>query len=182
MTSATALTRRSPVQRQVEAYEESWRQAHQAAVACRDCEETITVGISVFRLLNEAALNWRERVIRGTEEFSAEHNQLVQTQFQLWLKVTDNLLGALSPLENQFGVVERADELRACAERARRTLATWKPPQLTRAIGLREMKLSQQEADELDRILEEGTHLPQEPSHPPMQGMSLSELRRRRQS
>jgi hypothetical protein len=138
---------------QVEAYQEAWMQDHQAAMECRDVEDTIAVGISVFQLLVQRQDSWRERVFRGTEEFSEEQNQFVLSLFRLWLRITDEVLTALPPLEEQFGSVERVGELRECASQARKLLDEWEPPQLSRAVGLREMTLTPDAASQLREML-----------------------------
>ncbi|MBI1913361.1 MAG: hypothetical protein HYS12_01175 [Planctomycetes bacterium] len=168
----------SPIQRQVEAYQEAWMQDHQAALACRDVEDTTAVGISVFQLLAQREDSWRDRVFRGVEEFFEEENQFVLSLFRDWLAITEEVLAGLPPFEGQFGSIERADKLRGCAAEARKMLEEWVPPRISGAVGLREMTLTPEAAAELDRILEEAKRLPPEPPRPRMQEISTDELRR----
>ncbi len=160
------VNRRSPVQRQLEAYEESWKQDHQAALACREWEDTIVVGISLFRLLREREDTWRERVFRGVEEYAEADDQSVQASFRDWLRMTEELLTRLPALEKQFGTVERAEELRRCVEEARDLLAGWAPPGLSRAVGLRDMTLSSEAAAELDKLLKRAGDAETPPTRP----------------
>src|SRR5947207_1875532 len=113
---------RSPVYRQLEAYSESWKQDHRAAMACRDLEDTISVGVALFRLLVRAEDSWRERVFRGIEECSDEDDRWVQGLFRLWLQVTEDVLDALPTLEHRFSSVDGANELRECAAQGRALL------------------------------------------------------------
>ena len=43
---------RSPVYRQLVAYEETWKGDHQQAMACHDWEDAIAVGITLFESLD----------------------------------------------------------------------------------------------------------------------------------
>jgi hypothetical protein len=156
--------RSSPVQRQLEAYEESWKQDHQGAMACRDLEDTVAVGIAVFRLIERVEDSWRERVFRGAENYADPYDRWVQALYRGWLQVTDAVLTAVPALERRFGSVDGADELRACAGQARSLLDHWQPPRLSAAVGLREMTLTPEAAAELDRIIDEAKKVP--PSAP----------------
>ncbi len=162
---STVERRHSPVQRQLEAYEESWMQDHQAAMACRDLEDTIAVGVSVFRLLRRVDDSWRERVFRGTEDYAAEDDRWLQGLFRNWLQITEGVLGAAATLSGRFGAVAGTDELEECASQGRALLDGWQAPRLSRAVGLREMTLSPEAAAELDRRLAEAKTNP--PTVPP---------------
>jgi len=158
--------RRSSVRRQLEAYEESWKQDPQAARACWDWEDTIVVGIALFRLLREREDSWRERVFRGVEEYAEDDNQSAQASFRDWLRTTEELLARLPALEKEFGMVERAQELCHCVDQARDLLAGWAPPRLSRAVGLREMTLAPQAAAELDKLLARAGNAATPPTRP----------------
>jgi hypothetical protein len=158
-----ANRRRSPVQWQLEAYEESWKQDHQAAMACRDLEDTMAVGIAVFRLVEHVVESWKDRVFRGTQAYTEEDDLWVRDLFRCWLRVTEGVLGKVPGLEEHFGLVSGADELRGLASRAHAILQEWQPPKQAAAVGLRELTLSPEGAAELDRRIEEAKRSP-----PPM--------------
>ncbi|HEV3006608.1 MAG TPA: hypothetical protein VGX78_19210 [Pirellulales bacterium] len=42
---------RSPLYRQLEAYEEAWKIDHTEALACRNWEDTFAVGVNIFHML-----------------------------------------------------------------------------------------------------------------------------------
>jgi hypothetical protein len=154
---------RSPVYRQLEAYEETWKSDHKEAIACRDWEDAIAVGINIFHMLAEREQAWRDQVFRGATPYSEDDNLDHQTRFANWHDTTKEVLAEILPeLEKRFGMVEKALELRGCAELAEQILQGWQPPQLSRAVGLREMMLSAEAAAELDRILAEARSLPPE--------------------
>ena len=70
----TVERRRSPVYRQLEAYGEFWKRDHTEAMACRDWEDAIAVGINIFQMLQQREQAWREQVFRGTTAFSEDDN------------------------------------------------------------------------------------------------------------
>jgi hypothetical protein len=162
---STVEKRRSPVYRQLEAYEESWKRDHAEAMACRDWEDAIAVGINIFHMLQEREHVWRDQVFREVIAYSDDDNQDHRARFENWLGTTKEVLEKVLPdLEKHFGMVEGATELRKCLLLAEKILQEWQPPQLSRAVGLREMTLSPEGAAELDRITDQATRTP--PSMP----------------
>jgi hypothetical protein len=153
--------RRSPVQRQLEAYEEFWKKDYAEAMACRDWEDAIAIGINIFHMLQEREQSWREQVFRGVLPLSEEDDFDHRGRFADWLDTTKEVLAETLPeLEKRFGAVEGADELRRCAELAERILLAWQLPRLSMAVGLREMTLPPEAAAELDRIIAESKNAP----------------------
>ena len=63
---------RSPLYRQLEAYEESWKKDHAEAMECRDWEDAIAIGVNIFHMIQERDEAWREQVFRGTTIVSEE--------------------------------------------------------------------------------------------------------------
>ncbi len=160
-----AEKRRSPVYRQLEAYGESWKQDHSEAMACRDWEDAIAVGISIFRMIREREQAWRDQVFRGVIPCSEDDYFDHLGRFASWLDTTNEVLAQILPeLEKRFGAVEGSTELRACAELVEKILREWQPPRLSQAVGLREMTLSPEAAAELDQFVEETKRTP--PSMP----------------
>jgi len=180
----TGRERHSPVYRQLEAYRESWKKNHDEAMLCRDWEDAIAVGINIFGMLQEREQAWYERVFRGVVSFDPEDDRDYRERFSVWLETTEAVLANVLPsLEIRFGVVEGAEELRRCVERAKEILLHWQPPRLSAAVGLREMTLSPEAATELDRILDEANRQPPEaPSGSPMCVLSAEEFLRLKRS
>jgi hypothetical protein len=176
---STVERRHSPVYRQLEAYEESWKRDHDAVRECWAWEDTVAVGIATAALIERVDRVWRDRVFRGVEEYCEDANDFYRALFALWLRVTGEVLAQVGRLEEQFGSVEGATELRQAETRLRAHLSQWQPPRLSAAVGLREMTLPAEAAAELDRVLEEAKRLPPEPSRPRMQQMSAAELKQR---
>src|SRR5947209_12460954 len=116
--SSTA-NRFGPVHRQLAAYGESWKQDHAEAMACRDWEDAIAVGINIFRMLREREGSWRDQVFRGALAYADEDNLDHQARFGDWLTTTRGVLADILPrLEQRFGTVEGAADLRACVAQA----------------------------------------------------------------
>ena len=93
----TRERRPSPVDRQLEAYRESWQKDHDAAMRCRDWEELIAVGMATCRLLQEREEAWRERVFRGTLDFDDADDRDLRERLGLWLTVTEAVLRDIVP-------------------------------------------------------------------------------------
>src|SRR5262245_20874102 len=120
--------RPSPVQRQLEAYEESWQTEHREAMVCRDLEDTLAVGTALYHLLQRAEGGWRDRVFRGAEEFASEDEQLFLRFYRLWLQVSESIVSVIPAFEARFASVEGAGDFRACVALAQRQVAGWKSP------------------------------------------------------
>jgi hypothetical protein len=175
--------RRSPVYRQVEAYEESWKRDHDAVAECWGWEDTIAVGISTGSLIERVERSWRDRVFRGVEDYCEEANTFFRALLDLWLRITDQVLAEATQLEKTYASVEGAMELREIEERLRNHLSAWQPPRLSMAVGLREMTLTPEAAAELDRLIEEAKKnpppMPAGPIPQEMSGEEFSALMRR---
>jgi hypothetical protein len=169
---------RSPVYRQLEAYEEAWKAGHEDAMVCRDGEDAIAVGLAIYHMLWERQHAWRDRVFRGAIPYSEEDERDHQARLADWLATTTEVLAETLPrLEARFGTVEGAAQLRRCAEAVEAILSAWVPPRLSRAVGLRDQTLSPEAAAEFDRILSEAqTKPPPVPAGPIPQIISAEEF------
>jgi hypothetical protein len=177
---SAAAKPRSPVYRQLEAYEESWKPDHAEAMDCRDWEDAIAVGLGVYRMVWERQDTWRDQIFRGVIPYAEEDNREHQARLANWLATTREVLSAILPgLEARFGRVEGAAELRRCAEAVEAVLSAWEPPRLSMAVGLREQTLSPEAAAEFKRIVyEQPPPLREDSHHPPMREMPAEEFRR----
>lgn len=150
---STAEKRHTPLQRQLQAYAESWKSDHVAAQECFDLEERIAVGVSLASLLDRAEMAWRDRVFRGVRPASSDEDERIQPLLQFWLASSDVILSHAAELEQRFGTVEGFPDLLAATQKARAHLASWSPPKPSAAVGLRDQTLTPDEAKELDAIL-----------------------------
>jgi len=148
---------RSAVQRQVEAYEEWWSNDHIPSEHSVEIEEAIAVGISMGELMERVDQLWRERVFRGVGEFSESDDRNYRESFRKWLETTDKVLVTIVAERLTQEVRAQIERLRSLQFRIRGMLRDWASPKLSRAIGLREMELSESEAAEFDRIISRTT-------------------------
>src|SRR5947207_1314681 len=132
----TAARQHSAVRRQLEAYEESWRQDHEALEECWAWEDAVSVAMSCYSLTEEVTEAWRTRVFRGTEPESDGSNAFYLGLYEDWLRVTEKVLETIAGMERGW-MVEGGDRLRCAAASAREALAKWKPPRISQAVGLR---------------------------------------------
>jgi hypothetical protein len=152
-------------------------------MACRDLEDAIAVGISIFRMLVDREQAWRDQVFRGTTPFADEEDCEHRQRFADWLDTSEKAIAEVLPeLQQRFGTVEGTAQLRRYMDAARSLLRAWQPPRLSAAVGLREMTLSPEAAAELDRILAEAGRQPPESPRAPMQELPAAELHRRSHS
>jgi hypothetical protein len=136
---------RSPVRRQVEAYEESWRKDHEALKVDWALEDTISVGLATFTVLQRAERTWRQGVFRGAEEYAEETNKFFVGLNQVWLSITEHVVACAAELESECVTLEGVDQLREQAHQVKQHLETWKSPSLSAAGGLHEMDLLSEE-------------------------------------
>lgn len=149
----TTENRHSPIRRQLDAYAESWKSDHLAAQECFDVEERIAIGLSLASALDTLEAGWRRRVFTATWPPSDTDDEVFHTCLNLWLTVSDVIVSRAADLEQRFGTVSGASELRAATEKARTHLATWSAPTPAIAVGLRDQSLTPSEANELDTLL-----------------------------
>ena len=170
----------SPVERQLEAYEETWKKEQDAVKKCWASEDAAAVGVAMAMLIENVAHSWRDRVFRGIEEYTDAANNAYRGLFESWSRITTAALKRLDSLAQIYGVVEGASKLQQAETRIREQLTNWQPPRLSSAVGLREMTLNPTAAAELDRVLSLPGPLPSGSSRPRMMvEMPLDELRRR---
>ena len=123
---------------------------------CRDWEEVIALGVSLYEFHRQREDHWREQVYRGAVPFSESDDESYRIQLNGWLEVADEVLrNCLPGLEREFGIVEGAVQLRDATANARIHLEKWVPPRITQTIGFREMTLSPEAVAQLDRIMAE---------------------------
>src|ERR1700722_12485888 len=100
---STVNDRRSPVYRQLDAYREYWKEDHDEAMACRDWEDAIAVGLNIFQTLRERENDWREQVFRGTVAYLPDDDLDFRARYSNWLGTTKEVVADVLPhLETKF--------------------------------------------------------------------------------
>ena len=139
--------RLSPIDRQLEAFGEPWQREPDEA---RDGEDMIVVGNNLFLMLREREEAWRDQVFRGATTFSPEDDADQRERYSRWLEATER---TLSTMGQSAGTIAGGERLRGRVAEANRILENWHSPSLSSAVGLREMTLSAESADELDQLI-----------------------------
>lgn len=112
---------------------------------------TCQTHLGLFDGLHENYRDWRGRVFRGEEPFSAEANQNMCDGFQQWLALSDDIRGEIASFQqHRVPIDERLTaELQTRIEKARSILAEWRPPALSTAVGLRTCRVTREQAVEM---------------------------------
>lgn len=152
-------TERKPLRRQMDTYRELWKDEHEAVQKCWILEDKIRIGVATFHLFREAERSWRDRVFRGADSAIAEAGEFFHGMYREWLMVTEHNLERVAVTEKSYAV-DGADELRAAESEARSVVAGWQLPAPTRTIGMRDLQLPPEAADNLRRILGENEENP----------------------
>jgi hypothetical protein len=150
---AEQRTRLASARRYLEVFEESWKADHDDAMRCRDFEEIAAEATKVFELVDELVRQRRECVFRGLQDPNPQLDEEEKNLYADWLRLTEEDVPHLEGLEKTYGVVEGAERLRACREKARTFLAKWAPAVPSMAVGLRVHDLTEEDADELRALL-----------------------------
>lgn len=175
---ATTGEQHSPIDRQIEAYHQSWEDHRQTQEDWPMLTDMVYIGLFLSNILHCAEQAWRDHVYRGSVEIDQETENKFQSLWQQWLDVTNKVLTKVEESEKVAGPLQIAgtlrekaeqigfyvDSLRVAANGVATDLNDWQPPRLSRAVGLRDMTLTQNEADELKRHIEDAKKNP--PSMP----------------
>jgi hypothetical protein len=157
--------------------DERWKPGHIDAMACRDLEDTLRCGNGLYRLISEIA-ECRRLDAQEPEDFRE-----IQDYFKWWLKPCDRIMAKIAEFESVFqDGVEGADEFRRNCEQAKERLRNEARAAAVEArVGFRDVELTPQAADMLDRILSDPSEGPRpayEPKSVPLADPSV--LRRGR--
>src|SRR5688572_18149370 len=109
---------RSPLTRQLEAYEEAWREDHEEVKRCWHFEDQLEIGIGLFRVIHDRSMAWRQRVFRGVEPVSQEADEAWRDCFQRWLRPCKRAEQRLAHFERLYGAVAHAADFRECVRHA----------------------------------------------------------------
>lgn len=117
--------RNSPINRQLEAYEEGWTKDHAEAMRCRDFEQLLAVGVGIFHVLVKLDVARRQRIAQGQEEYSEEDDQALQECFRRWLRMGELASPQIRHYESSFWFVDNAADFRQCLEETREIVSEW---------------------------------------------------------
>lgn len=98
---------------------EQWQDAHAAAMACLDLQDTLAFGLSVYHQIAGAESAWYASVNAGQVPFDETEETAFGHLYALWLLPCDQLLAKVQRFEEAGFHVEGATEFCSMAEQAR---------------------------------------------------------------
>ena len=98
---------------QQQATEEAWKGDHETVMKCRELEEFIGIGLSLFHLMKERAHAVQDAIARGSIEYSDELSQAFVEGYREWLKPCAAVESAIRWFESRNYRVEKAAAFRA---------------------------------------------------------------------
>ncbi len=150
----------------LQVFEASWKADHDQAMQCRDFEESLAEAVKVFQLVGELIRLRRESVYRAltvpNPKLDHEEKQLCMD----WLGLIEEKWPRLEAHEKTYGVVEGAEEFRKCRDQARAFLTNWAPAVPAKAIGSHALEFCEEDADQLQALLQSPAAAPGRPTRP----------------
>jgi hypothetical protein len=117
-------------------------------------------GLKSLAMIQESIKTWRERVFTGETEFAANIDDSLRGYLIRWIEITEeHVLPRIKEIEKvrDFNTVPRTAELRTANLTARRMLQEWYAPAVSKAAGLREDTLDEEETADVFASLRSNT-------------------------
>ena len=129
--------------------DEQWNPGHYDAMACRDLEDTLRCGNGLYRAIFEI-VQGRRPDAQGPEDFRE-----IEEYYKWWLKPCSRIIAEIVEFESIFeSGVEGASEFRRNCEQAKEFLRNEaRAASVETRVGFRDVELTPQAADMLDRVL-----------------------------
>lgn len=102
--------------------DEAWKPEHNAAMNCRDLEDTLQRGLGWFYIIRLGDESWSKKVQSGETAFDADRVASIRSAYEWWLKPCDQILQRIQEVEREYEVVNAA-EFRRAFLRARRLVS-----------------------------------------------------------
>lgn len=99
---------------------EGWRADHFEAMACRELEELLSIGLGLFETIESSARRMQDEIARRHREYDEAEAQKVADEWAMWLEPCDAVEAAMRFYSSRGYTVEGADRFRACVDRVRR--------------------------------------------------------------
>ena len=93
---------------------------HRTAMACRDLEDCLAIGVTLYRQITDLDREWRLAWARGTAKATKAQVAFLEGLFSRWLAASKRYVAPLEWCQSQnfAGGVEHAQEWRECYEEA----------------------------------------------------------------
>lgn len=128
---------------------EQWQDAHAAAMACLDLQDTLAFGLSVYQQITGAEAAWYASVNAGQIPFQEPEETAFGQLFSLWLIPCEQLLEKIQRFETAGFHVEGATPFRIAINQAR--YSAWTGP-LSAEANERIKRFQLLSADELEAL------------------------------
>ena len=137
--------------RHLELLEEGWKQAHDEATAFHEFEQALAESVAVFRIIQAWTAAVKRFAFQGAEEFESDWSESRRAH-ERWLTVAASRYAQVDRFEREFGRVRNGQELKECILSARDALVNWKPVPVPKALGSREIPISEDDAADLHAL------------------------------
>jgi hypothetical protein len=149
--------------RMVSAYAEEhapWKSGHDAAMECRDLEDSLCFGNAVFAAISELK--------RRHTTLDPEVTQLIEDCYRFWMKPCPRKLSEIDQFERDGFVVEGAGPFRLnCAKATEVLMCMDREAAVEARVGFRNVTLTPEAAEQLERILENPSSRAPRPTYEP---------------
>lgn len=138
-----------------------WKEEHEAAMKCFDMEDWIESGCKVF----DDLVAWHRETKRSIYRAEVDPVDAYRECFACytrWLAIATDYVPTtdLAECEAQFKTVRGSDEFRKRIGIAQRTIGSWIDPSQVAALSARWWNLTEDEAADVDKIVEDSKHSP----------------------
>jgi hypothetical protein len=138
---------------------EPWQHHHARAMACCDLEDWLDLGNSI----SEAIFRVRHR--RGVTDHAVR--QEIVELYQDWLKTCLEVLACIEMFVQRGYHVQGAEPFRQHCEEAKAFLKEHRAAEFETRIGLRDLTLCPEAAEQLTQILDDTKNSAPRPTYPP---------------
>jgi hypothetical protein len=136
--------------------EEAWKRDYEEAQKVWQLEEWVRCGNFLLQFLDQRVKEWRSAVASGQLVYSEKFNDLFLVALRLVIDSEEIIRHRISEFQGKGYCIDGAEDLLAHVQKMRRMRDDWVPPILSRARGQHVWEMTQEEAEELDRLIESG--------------------------
>lgn len=91
---------------------ERWKLDHDEAMACRDLEQLLVMGLMLAFSIDMIDTNWRTAMLADQVEYDLAEEEEIRGRYRAWLAPAADILGRIEAMEAKGFAVKWADEFR----------------------------------------------------------------------
>jgi len=96
---------------------EGWQADHAEAMACKNLEDLLLLGVSLSFSIDLIDVHWRDAMMAGRTPYSSSDEEEIMGFYRTWLVPSDRMLASIALMEAAGFEVNLADQFRrACRE------------------------------------------------------------------